>query len=127
MPIISETGLVARFLPADTARCGEIRRTRWLRFNLRFLKLTPPTTQSFDRMPDSQSSSPTGKSGDSGYIPGDDSWTQWRNIFAILSGKMTDEGKEQFRVARDIRNEAADCKRCEDQRDYLLQYSEFAF
>ncbi|RHZ58467.1 mitochondrial inner membrane protease ATP23 [Aspergillus thermomutatus] len=36
---------------------------------------------------------------------------------------MTDEGKEQFRTARDIRNEAADCKRCEDQRDYLLQYS----
>nr|Q4X261.2 RecName: Full=Mitochondrial inner membrane protease atp23 [Aspergillus fumigatus Af293] len=63
-----------------------------------------------------------GKS-DSGYIPGDDTWTQWRNIFAILTGQMTDEGKEQFRIARDIRNEAADCKRCEDQRDYLLQYS----
>ncbi|EAL93054.1 mitochondrial inner membrane protease ATP23 [Aspergillus fumigatus Af293] len=62
-----------------------------------------------------------GKS-DSGYIPGDDTWTQWRNIFAILTGQMTDEGKEQFRIARDIRNEAADCKRCEDQRDYLLQY-----
>ena len=78
-------------------------------------------------MSDSQSPSPTGKSGDTGYSPGDDSWTQWRNIFAIMSGKMTDEGKEQFRVARDIRNEAADCKRCEDQRDYLLQYSEFDF
>ncbi|GAD98294.1 hypothetical protein NFIA_083300 [Paecilomyces variotii No. 5] len=60
---------------------------------------------------------------DTGYIPGDDAWTQWRNIFSILTGKMTDEGKEQFRVARDIRNEAADCKRCEEQRDYLLQYS----
>lgn len=60
---------------------------------------------------------------DTGYIPGDDTWTQWRNIFSILAGRMTDEGKEQFRVARDIRNEAADCKRCEDQRDYLLQFS----
>jgi inner membrane protease ATP23 len=72
--------------------------------------------------------SPTSAAGgksDNGYIPGDDTWTQWRNIFAILTGKMTAEGKEQFRVARDIRNEAADCKRCEDQRDYLLQYSEF--
>lgn len=60
---------------------------------------------------------------DTGYISGDDTWTQWRNIFSILAGKMTDEGKEQFRVARDLRNEAADCKRCEEQRDYLLQYS----
>jgi inner membrane protease ATP23 len=38
---------------------------------------------------------------------------------------MTLEGQEQFRLAKDIRNEAADCKRCEDQRDYLLQFSEF--
>lgn len=68
---------------------------------------------------------PTSKiSKDTGYLPGDDAWTQWRNIFSILSGKMTDEGKEQYRLARDIRNEAVDCKRCEDQRDYLLQYSE---
>lgn len=36
---------------------------------------------------------------------------------------MTPEGQEQFRLAKDIRNEAADCKRCEDQRDYLLQFS----
>ena len=62
-----------------------------------------------------------------GFLPGDDTWTQWRNIFAILTGKMSDEGIEQFRVARDIRNEAADCKRCEDQRDYLLQWSEFLY
>lgn len=69
--------------------------------------------------------SPDKTKNDTGYIPGDDTWTQWRNIFSILAGKMTDEGKEQFRIARDIRNEAADCKRCEDQRDYLLQYSEW--
>lgn len=79
-------------------------------------------------MADSQSSSgpataPTAQNPGTGYTPGDDAWTQWRNIFAILTGKMTDEGKEQFRVARDIRNEAADCKSCEGHRDYLLQYS----
>lgn len=62
-------------------------------------------------------------SAETGFTPGDDTWTQWRNIFAILTGKMTDEGKEQFRVARDIRNEAADCQRCEEQRGFLLQYS----
>ncbi len=60
---------------------------------------------------------------DTGYTPGDDTFTKWRNIFAVLSGSMTDEGKEQFRIDRDERNEASDCKRCEKQRDYLLQYS----
>lgn len=78
-------------------------------------------------MSDPQSSnatSPSNGTPDTGYIPGDDTWTQFRNMYSILTGKMSAEGIEQFRVARDIRNEAADCKRCEDQRDYLLQYSE---
>lgn len=74
------------------------------------------------RANDTSSKNETSKN--SGFIPGDDTWTQWRNIFAILTDRMTDEGKEQFRIARDTRNEAGDCKRCEDQRDYLLQFSE---
>lgn len=60
---------------------------------------------------------------DTGFIPGDDTWTQFKNIYSILTGKMSSEGIEQFRVARDIRNEEADCKRCDEQRDFLLQYS----
>lgn len=79
-------------------------------------------------MTDSQSPGTTatenGKPNNTGFIPGDETWTQFRNIYSILTGKMSKEGIEQFRVARDDRNEAADCKRCEDQRDYLLQYSE---
>lgn len=78
-------------------------------------------------MSDPQSSgadAPSNGKSDTGYVPGDDTWTQFRNMYSILTGKMSAEGIEQFRVARDIRNEAADCKRCEDQRDYLLQYSE---
>lgn len=58
-----------------------------------------------------------------GFKPGDDTWTQFGNAYRILMGKMTPEGQEQFRKARDDRNEVEDCKRCEDQRDYLLQYS----
>jgi hypothetical protein len=80
-------------------------------------------------MPDSQSpgaAAPPANKPDTGYIPGNDTWTQFRNIYSILTGKMSAEGIEQFRVARDIRNEAADCKRCEEQRDYLLQYSEWS-
>lgn len=66
---------------------------------------------------------PQDGSKDTGFIPGEDAWSQCRNVFAILTGKMSDEGKEQFRRAKDIRNEAVDCKRCEDQRDFLLKYS----
>lgn len=73
------------------------------------------------QLPDGATPS-NGKAG-TGYISGDDTWTQFRNIYSILTGKMSEEGIEQYRVARNIRNEAADCKRCEDQRDYLLQYS----
>ena len=58
-----------------------------------------------------------------GYVPGDDVGTRWRNWFAILTGKMNQKGQEQYVEARDLRNEEADCKRCEKQRDYLLQFS----
>ena len=73
-------------------------------------------------MADSAPSSP-GSPENTGYIPGDDAWTRWRNWFSILTGKMDQEGLEQYVRARDIRMEVADCKRCEKQRDYLLQYS----
>ncbi|OJJ50454.1 hypothetical protein ASPZODRAFT_55203 [Penicilliopsis zonata CBS 506.65] len=76
-----------------------------------------------DSQPPNASPAPGENNKDTGYIAGDDAWTQWRNIFAIMTGNMTDKGKEQFFLARDIRNEAEDCKRCETQRDYLLQYS----
>jgi len=77
-------------------------------------------------MSESESSganAPSNGKPDNGFIPGDDTWTQFRNIYSILTGKMSPDGIEQFRVARDIRNEAADCKRCDEQRDFLLQYS----
>ncbi|SLM39408.1 mitochondrial inner membrane protease atp23 [Lasallia pustulata] len=60
---------------------------------------------------------------ETGFTPGNDASTRWRNWFSLLTGKMTAEGKEQYRTARDDRMEEADCKRCEKQRDYLLQYS----
>ncbi|MCJ1480709.1 Mitochondrial inner membrane protease atp23 [Schaereria dolodes] len=58
-----------------------------------------------------------------GHVAGDDGYTRWRNLFSLLTGKMDEVGKEQYRVARDERMEEADCKRCESQRDFLLQYS----
>ena len=60
---------------------------------------------------------------DTGCRPGDDAWTKWRNTFALLSGGLTAEGKQQYRRARDDHNEDSDCQRCEKHRDYLLSYS----
>ena len=60
---------------------------------------------------------------DTGFRPGDDSWTKWRNTFTLLMGGMSPEGRQQYRKARDDRYEEADCKRCEKHRDYLLSYS----
>jgi inner membrane protease ATP23 len=62
-----------------------------------------------------------------GFIPGEDAGTRWRNWYAILTGKMNEKGLEQYVQARDLRNEEADCKRCEKQRDYLLQFSKCAW
>jgi inner membrane protease ATP23 len=69
----------------------------------------------------SPSASPSGEG--IGYTPGDSFANTWRNIFSYLTGKMNLEGQVQFRNAKELKNEEADCKRCEDQRDYLLQYS----
>ncbi|KAI5289928.1 Mitochondrial inner membrane protease atp23 [Ascosphaera acerosa] len=59
----------------------------------------------------------------SGYEPGDDGWTIVKNLYRYLKGDMTDAGIARFRRDSEIRNEATDCKRCEESRDYLLQYS----
>ena len=63
------------------------------------------------------------QSGSNGYIEGDDAYTRWRNWVSVLTGKMNEQGLKQYVEARDTRMEEADCKKCEKQRDYLLQYS----
>ncbi|KAL4792906.1 mitochondrial inner membrane protease atp23 [Aspergillus venezuelensis] len=70
-------------------------------------------------MSDSQSG--TGSSAK--FQPGDDYVTYFRNVFNILTKRMPDEEIEKFRVARDLRNEEADCKRCDEQKEFLLNYS----
>ncbi|KAI4230442.1 MAG: hypothetical protein L6R36_000071 [Xanthoria steineri] len=60
---------------------------------------------------------------DSGFVPGDDFTAQWINYFRLVFGRMTDDGERQWKKARDLRNEATDCAKCEKHRDYLLNYS----
>lgn len=60
---------------------------------------------------------------DTGYTPGDDSGTRWRNTMNLLLGRLTDEGVAQYKKGRDDRYEKEDCKRCEKHRDFMLKYS----
>ena len=88
----------------------------------------PASTKSTASAPAAQSpeasTSPTpSDSTTTGYTPGDDGTTRWRNFFSLLTGTMTDAGKAQYKTDRDLQHEEADCKRCEKHRDHLLQYS----
>jgi inner membrane protease ATP23 len=51
----------------------------------------------------------------------------WSNTFSILMGRMTGnrntELEKGYFSEQDIINEESYCKRCETNRDYLLQYS----
>lgn len=58
------------------------------------------------------------------YIPGGDGFTRWRNTFNLLLGRLSDEGVAQYIKKRDDRFEEEDCRRCEQHRDWLLQYSQ---
>jgi inner membrane protease ATP23 len=57
------------------------------------------------------------------FLPGGDTWTRWRNFYRMASGRMSPEGQKKYWHDADVRYEAIDCKRCETQRDWLLQYS----
>jgi inner membrane protease ATP23 len=68
--------------------------------------------------------SPVGQaSGNDPSVTGYDPTAKWRNYFNILTNRMTDAGKERFREDAYIRNEARDCARCDEWRDYLFNYS----
>ena len=58
-----------------------------------------------------------------GYQFTDDPWIRWRNTWRYLTGGLTEEGIKQYQKGRDDRMEESDCKRCEQDRDYALQYS----
>ena len=52
----------------------------------------------------------------------EDTYT-WQGWFKILRGQMSDEDMRRFKVDKDLRNEASDCKRCDEWKDYLFKYS----
>ena len=75
--------------------------------------------------PSTSKTSPSSDPQDTGYTFTDDPWIRWRNTYRYVTGRLTPEGERQYRQGRDDRYEAIDCARCEKQRDYLLQYSQY--
>ena len=62
---------------------------------------------------------PSNDPSETGYDPS----AKWSNYWNILTGRMTPSGQERFREDAYIRNEARDCARCDEWRDYCLKYS----
>lgn len=72
---------------------------------------TPDTSSSLNPTPNDPS--------ETGYDPA----TPWRNVFNILTNRMTPRGKDFYREDAYIANEASDIARTEAWRDYLFSYS----
>jgi hypothetical protein len=63
------------------------------------------------------------RSEDNGFIEGDGSLTDFRNVVRWLTGRLTEDGQRQMRREWSIKYEKEYVARCEKQRDYLLKYS----
>jgi inner membrane protease ATP23 len=73
-------------------------------------------------VPESPEKAPLNRANDpakTGYDPS----ARWTNMWNILTGKMSQEGMEEYREAAYIKNEARDCAKCEEWRDYCFKYS----
>ena len=72
---------------------------------------------------DSPEDAPSSTPSQTGFTPGDDNVTRWRNWFALLTRQMTHEGKQQYVADTYRRHAERDRKLCEEHRDWVLQYS----
>jgi len=57
------------------------------------------------------------------FLSSDTLTNRFKNFYRMATGSMSQTGQEKYWSDADTRYSAIDCKRCEDQRDYLLQYS----
>ncbi|RMY63411.1 hypothetical protein D0863_10563 [Hortaea werneckii] len=53
----------------------------------------------------------------------DQSFYTWSNFFSILTGSATPNERAAYFRTRDTLNEERDCKRCDDDKAWLFQYS----
>lgn len=53
----------------------------------------------------------------------DESWYTWSSFFSILTGRASQDEMRKYFHVRGLKHEAADCARCDERRDWLLEYS----
>ncbi|KIV82337.1 hypothetical protein PV11_04456 [Exophiala sideris] len=73
-------------------------------------------------MADSEESSAPSQGG-SDLLPSNTFWNRCKNFSRMAFGTMSPEGAKAYWSDADRRFAKIDCKRCEDQRDYLLKFS----
>lgn len=73
-------------------------------------------------MADSNETSTSSKAA-SDFVPSDTYFGRFKNFYRMAIGTMSPEGQEAYWEDADRRYAKIDCKRCEDQRDYLLKFS----
>jgi len=57
------------------------------------------------------------------FLPSDSLTNRFKNFYRMATGSMSKTGQAKYWADADTRYSEIDCKRCETQRDYLLQYS----
>lgn len=57
------------------------------------------------------------------YTPTNDGWIRWRNTFNYLFGRFDENDNRRYIEGFENRRWKDQCEKCEDQREYLLNYS----
>lgn len=57
------------------------------------------------------------------FLPSDTLTNRFKNFYRMATGSMSAAGQKRYWADADARYSAIDCRRCEEQRDYLLKYS----
>lgn len=57
------------------------------------------------------------------FLPPTSYYNRFQNAYHMITGGMSPRGQIAYWTDRDKRNEVGDCRRCEANRDYLLEYS----
>lgn len=68
-------------------------------------------------------SQPITTGGTDDFLPSTTLTNRFKNFYRMATGSMSPTGQAAYWADADARYSEIDCKRCEDQRDYLLQYS----
>ena len=67
---------------------------------------------------------PTSSTQGAAFVPTTDKFTtRCLNFFNMATKRMSPEGQRQYWADTDRRYEEVDCKRCEDQKEFLMKYS----